>query len=391
MQSPVESSRSPQPTPLVSPIAEFDHREAQGSDCGTEAIRQAVHSVVRLKTLGGSGSGFFIDESTVVTAAHVVSPDQHVLVQHADGIVTNGTVAASRIMDLAVIRVEHPRPGAGIDWAQAGSAFTADPVIAIGYPLDSWGEPTVTRGTLSRFADIDGLRHIQTDAALNYGNSGGPLIDECGQVLGVVTLKVVLAEGIALALSHEEASIEARDLTVAVARQIEGSRRREAAMLVLANDVRTGLGREFIGDCALANVSTDIGKVCSLWQGTRDGVEAYAVGLTFSGGGWWVFLVFESGEWTVIHREPRSLPTTVPGIPWPLSRGAVVVVAGAEPCLNARAGPSLSQGIRDCFSNGTSLTIGEGPVFNDGHMWWESARHGIWVSGEFLHYPDAIR
>ena len=58
-------------------------------------------------------------------------------------------------------------------------------VIALGYPLIPDGAMTITKGIVSAMRDIDGVRHVQTDAALNPGNSGGPLINLHGEVVGM--------------------------------------------------------------------------------------------------------------------------------------------------------------------------------------------------------------
>jgi len=74
-------------------------------------------------------------------------------------------------------------------------------VFAVGAPL---GTLTVTRGIISGHRDSGGLQLIQTDAAVNPGNSGGPLVDDTGHVVGLVVSKVLSAEGIGLAVQSSD-------------------------------------------------------------------------------------------------------------------------------------------------------------------------------------------
>ena len=76
--------------------------------------------------------------------------------------------------------------------------------VALGYPLQSIeslaDRMTVTKGIVSSLRDIDGIQYVQTDAALNKGNSGGPLINLKGEVVGMITRNFSPAEGITLAI-----------------------------------------------------------------------------------------------------------------------------------------------------------------------------------------------
>ena len=184
--------------------------EATPVVCGLDEINAAALSVARLETELGTGTGFLIDEDTMVTARHVTEGSDDVLIEFADGTFDHGRAVESLSLDIAVVRLAEPRPGLGLEWGHSSTVRPGETVTAIGYPLGSTGDPTLTKGTVSRFTrSSDGVEYIQTDAALNFGNSGGPLLDECGRVLGIVTLKAEGAEGIALAMVADQARGEA--------------------------------------------------------------------------------------------------------------------------------------------------------------------------------------
>jgi S1-C subfamily serine protease len=162
--------------PLDEPVADV-----------TEAL---LPSVVQIESGGGVGSGFIYDESgLILTAAHVVRGSSQVTVRLNDGRTVAGRVlGADAAGDVAVVQIE----GDGL--VAAPLALDAPPrvgqtAIAIGSPYGF--EFSVTAGIVSGLDQsvvvggrrIDGL--IQTDAAINQGNSGGPLANGSGEVIGI--------------------------------------------------------------------------------------------------------------------------------------------------------------------------------------------------------------
>lgn len=160
-----------------------------------------------------SGSGFFITEQGhILTNNHVVENAKEVKVILSDGTEQKAVIVGSDIYsDIAVLKTEGPVPAI----ATLGNSDALDPgetVIAIGSPLGNF-KNTVTVGVVSatgRSIDtgngyqIEDL--IQTDAAINHGNSGGPLVNLAGEVIGVNTLIVRntasgdVAEGLGFAI-----------------------------------------------------------------------------------------------------------------------------------------------------------------------------------------------
>jgi serine protease Do len=172
-----------------------------------------------------SGSGFFISEQGyVITNNHVVENTRSVHLILSDGSEQPATVVGTdKYSDIAVLKSDGPVPGVGVlgdsDVLQPGET-----VIAIGSPLGDF-KNSVTVGVVSatgRSVDtgqgyqVEGL--VQTDAAINQGNSGGPLVNLAGQVIGVNTLIVrgngsgAVAEGLGFAIPIDAAQAVAAQI-----------------------------------------------------------------------------------------------------------------------------------------------------------------------------------
>ena len=164
------------------------------------------------ETDAGTGSGFIISaDGYIVTNAHVVARASEVRVTLYDGTVLRGTVHSRDVLsDIALVKVDGctDLPIARIG---SSSALRAGQwVVALGSPLSL--QNTVTAGIVSAVArqaselGLPQLRaeYIQTDAAINRGNSGGPLVNLAGEVVGVNTMKVAGA-GISFAIPIDTA------------------------------------------------------------------------------------------------------------------------------------------------------------------------------------------
>ena len=147
-----------------------------------------------------SGSGFFVSENGyILTNAHVVSGAAAVDVLLSDGEKLSALVIGADVTtDIAVIKVEgNSYPALPI--GDSSALRVGEYVIAIGNPLSAYElYGTVTFGIISATAreiNIDGFvnTYLQTDAAINFGNSGGPLINMSGQVIGMNTAKSITA------------------------------------------------------------------------------------------------------------------------------------------------------------------------------------------------------
>ena len=164
----------------------------------------------------GEGSGFIVSEDGyILTNNHVVQDADQVKIGLHDGTeLTADVVGTDPSIDLALLKVQTDEALPTLPLGDSASLRVGEWVIAIGNPLNY--EQTVTVGVVSAknrrvpIGDTDraGLvTFIQTDAAINFGNSGGPLIDSGGNVIGINTAiqRLNYAEGIGFALPIDQA------------------------------------------------------------------------------------------------------------------------------------------------------------------------------------------
>jgi len=165
-----------------------------------------------------SGSGFYISyEGYVLTNYHVVENTQELWVIHADGTKNRAEIVGTEMFaDLAVLKVKGDVPAVAI-YGNSDTLKPGEPVIAIGSPLGDF-KNSVTVGVVSATGRVLDSGHgyqivdlIQTDAAINSGNSGGPLVNLHGEVIGVNTMVIrggygaAPAEGLGFAIPSNTA------------------------------------------------------------------------------------------------------------------------------------------------------------------------------------------
>lgn len=152
-----------------------------------ETLNFTQKSTVSIRTASGMGSGFAVgDGGYVLTNAHVVGDAQSVTLITSSGIQVPGKVLiTNKGRDISLIKVDTIRlPSLHI----SGDVPTlGEKLYAIGSPLDEKLAGTVTSGIFSSKRIFDGYEWIQSDVAVNPGNSGGPLINKKGSVVGITT------------------------------------------------------------------------------------------------------------------------------------------------------------------------------------------------------------
>jgi S1-C subfamily serine protease len=180
-----------------------------------DTARRVTQAVASIEAGGTRGTGFFTSGGLLLTNAHVVGSQALVKVRQADGVVQDGHVVRTvEALDLAVVRPDRLPPAQlWLALRPVREVRVGQEVLAIGSALGVL-QNTVTRGIVSAVRDAGGVTLIQTDAAVNPGNSGGPLVDRDGFVLGVTTIKIqgqAEALGFAVAADHARALLDGRD------------------------------------------------------------------------------------------------------------------------------------------------------------------------------------
>jgi S1-C subfamily serine protease len=168
-------------------------------------VSKVLPSVVHIRTVKGHGSGFAVAPDLVVTNYHVVENVSRISVIEMDGNVLSATVLrANAFADAAVLKVaggDLPPVAIGKNTA----VRPGDDVYAIGSPRMEELHHTVSKGVVSGIRRATGFTLIQTDAAVTFGNSGGPLLNTSGEVIGIVTAGLDGVESGKFAISIQDA------------------------------------------------------------------------------------------------------------------------------------------------------------------------------------------
>ena len=155
----------------------------------SESANAAAAEGGRVITL--TGSGFIVDpQGVIATNYHVIDGAFEIVITFSDGSRAPAKFqAATKVGDIAVLRVDVGHPLPAVRWGDSDQVQIGDPVIAIGNPLGIG--MSVSSGIVSALhRDIMASPYddfIQTDAPINHGNSGGPLFDMKGEVIGIDT------------------------------------------------------------------------------------------------------------------------------------------------------------------------------------------------------------
>jgi S1-C subfamily serine protease len=233
------------------------------------------------------GTGVVVSEDgEILTNAHVIANASEIRVRLAgETEPTDAEVVASDLgNDLALLQIEADdlAPAA---FAPPDDVELGDEVVAIGFALDLDGEPSVTRGIVSaldrtlRITDGALDRLIQTDAAISSGNSGGPLVDASGLVVGINTAvarsdATTAATNVGFAI----AIAEVEDVLAALRDRAGGTARAEGFLGVSLDDRSDGGQGAVITEVADGSPASDVGLeqgdvILSVDESTTDGAE----------------------------------------------------------------------------------------------------------------------
>ncbi|MCI0336289.1 MAG: trypsin-like peptidase domain-containing protein [Acidobacteria bacterium] len=225
----------------------------------------------------GTGTGFIIDRAgLIVTNEHVIKEAERIRVKLADGRERKATVQGlDRATDLALLKID-AEDLRMLPLGDSDAVRVGDPVIAIGNPLEY--EQTVTAGIVSAkgrkvYNEKPYEDFIQTDAAINRGNSGGPLLNQAGEVIGVNTVIRVDGRGISFAVPSNVVLRVVRQLRAYgfVARGFLGLTPAD-----ITSEIREGLGLGDVQGVLVADVTPK-------YPAERAGVLPYDVITHFDG------------------------------------------------------------------------------------------------------------
>jgi S1-C subfamily serine protease len=189
----------PTPTPLSASIEEM--------------VDRVMPAVVLVETTSGRGSGFYVRHDTLITNVHVVQNDGYVTLRRMDGsVVTAKVETKAPALDIAILKVATPSSSQAVIPMGSGRALKAgQEIIVIGSALGTL-QNSVSRGIVSGLRTAGGATLVQTDAATNPGNSGGPMLDRNGAVIAITTMGYRNAEGLnfGVAIEHARDLLEGR-------------------------------------------------------------------------------------------------------------------------------------------------------------------------------------
>ncbi|MCA1612468.1 MAG: S1C family serine protease [Acidobacteria bacterium] len=160
-------------------------------------------SVVTVLAGNSMGSGFVISrDGFLLTSQHVIGESRYVKVRFVTGREVNGDVVrADRVRDVALIKLEND-VYPFLPLGQSSGVQPGADVFAIGTPLSENFAQTVTKGIVSGYGEDDGLRVLRSDVSIHQGNSGGPLLDRWGMVVGLsVSGYILMPDGVGVGLN----------------------------------------------------------------------------------------------------------------------------------------------------------------------------------------------
>jgi serine protease Do len=179
-----------------------------------ELVNQLGEAVVQIRSPGGLGSGFILnEEGYLITNFHVIEGETQLSVEvyHVKGGQLDRRtykqiriVAMNKFQDLALLKIDEKDASkfASVPLGDSDGLAVGERVFAIGSPLGL--ERTVTEGIVStKTRQLMGELYLQTTTQINPGNSGGPLFNLRGEVVGVTNMKLAFGEGLGFAIPVE--------------------------------------------------------------------------------------------------------------------------------------------------------------------------------------------
>ncbi len=242
----------------------------------------------------GLGTGFVISEDGLIaTNLQVIGEARPISVLLADGSKHEATVvqASDRKFDLAIVRIDAKKKLKPLPLGDSNKIKQGEPIVALGHPRGL--EYSVVAGVLSGKRDMDGVSMLQLAIPIEQGNSGGPVLDPAGRVIGIVTMKSLVTANLGFAVPVN-ALKQLRDrpnpvtmeqwLTIGALDKSEwtilhGARWRQRAGRIIADGTGTGFGGRTL--CLSQRQAPELPFELAVTLKLDD--ELGAAGLTFGG------------------------------------------------------------------------------------------------------------
>lgn len=168
----------------------------------SQRAKELMSAVGTVRTAGGHGSGFVIGDGYVLTNRHVVGDAKHVLVLLGEEQISASVVARGELTDVALLKLQS-EPRISSLMLASTEPGVGEELYIVGTPFHESLSHTVTRGVLSSVRMVeDAGRLFQTDAAVNPGNSGGPVFDQYGNVVALAVASLRDTNGAGLDINY---------------------------------------------------------------------------------------------------------------------------------------------------------------------------------------------
>jgi S1-C subfamily serine protease len=209
---PADPEQRPSPESLAVPLADPAVMPSL-----EEMVSSAMPSIVLVETTTGRGSAFYVQHDTLITNVHVVQQDSYVTLRRMDGSSVNARVhTRAPAFDIAVLKVAQGSASQPfLPMGTSQTLKTGQEVIVIGSALGTL-QNSVSRGIVSGLRNSSGVNLVQSDAAANPGNSGGPMLDRYGRVVGILTAGYKGQQGLnfAVSIDHARDILEGRQVNL---------------------------------------------------------------------------------------------------------------------------------------------------------------------------------
>lgn len=200
---------------LSIPVTEISNCKTISQNDSRSLLKQAMNGVVTIIGSNDFGSGTIVSQDGyIITNYHVTAGEKKLKIKTHSGEILQASLIKSNIdYDIALLKVDG-KLFTCLPLATGYVPEAGDNIFALGTPLDQQFGQSVSKGIVSGNRKINGISFIQTDVSLNNGNSGGPLVNENGEVVGIVTMKMAGSgiEGLGFCIAIDEV-IKALHLT----------------------------------------------------------------------------------------------------------------------------------------------------------------------------------